>query len=125
MGNTVSAVGLLYMHPEGDSTESVAVLRVRDCDEVVLIKEAYRITSGGDATVDEDTESHAIGSNGSKDVFAGVELDGKTVDSKYYTVTETEEGGILVTFTKEFLKTLTAGEHTVTLVFADGEASTT
>ena len=39
VGNTVSAVGLLYMHPEGDSTESVAVLRVRDCDEVVLISE--------------------------------------------------------------------------------------
>ena len=38
VGNAVSAVGLLYLHPEGDSTESVAVLRVRDCDEVVLIQ---------------------------------------------------------------------------------------
>ena len=40
VGNTVSAVGLLYMHPEGDSDESVAVLRVRNCDEVVLLAEA-------------------------------------------------------------------------------------
>ena len=40
VGNTVSAVGLLYMHPEGDSEVSVAVLRVRDCDEVLLIKAA-------------------------------------------------------------------------------------
>ena len=39
VGNTVSAVGLLYMHPEGDSEESVPVLRVRNCDEVVLIHE--------------------------------------------------------------------------------------
>ena len=39
LGNTVSAVGLLYMHPEGDSENSVAVLRVRNCDEVVLISE--------------------------------------------------------------------------------------
>jgi hypothetical protein len=39
VGNTVSAVGLLYMHPEGDSEASVAVLRVRNCDEVVLIQE--------------------------------------------------------------------------------------
>ena len=39
VGNTVSAVGLLYMHPEGDSEQSVAVLRVRDCDEIVLISE--------------------------------------------------------------------------------------
>ena len=38
-GNTVSAVGLLYLHPEGDSEVSVPVLRVRDCDEVVLIAE--------------------------------------------------------------------------------------
>ncbi len=44
-GNTVSAVGLLYMHPEGDSDVSVAVLRVRDCDEVKLIKAGT--TSGG------------------------------------------------------------------------------
>lgn len=38
-GNTVSAVGLLYMHPEGDSEEGVAVLRVRDCEEILLVKE--------------------------------------------------------------------------------------
>lgn len=36
-GARVSAVGLLYMHPEGNSDESVAVLRVRNCDEVKLI----------------------------------------------------------------------------------------
>lgn len=34
-GETISAAGLLYMHPEGDSDESVAVLRVRNCDEIV------------------------------------------------------------------------------------------
>jgi hypothetical protein len=39
VGNTVSAVGLLYLHPEGDSEESVQVLRVRNCDEVILISE--------------------------------------------------------------------------------------
>ncbi len=43
VGNTVSAVGLLYMHPENEAARAggnVAVLRVRDCDEVKLIKEA-------------------------------------------------------------------------------------
>ncbi len=44
-GNTVSAVGLLYLHPEGDSEVSVAVLRVRDCDEIKLIEEASEITN--------------------------------------------------------------------------------
>lgn len=37
-GNKVSAVGLLYKHPEGSSDVSVAVLRVRDCDEIVLLE---------------------------------------------------------------------------------------
>lgn len=40
VGNTVSTVGLLYLHPEGSSDVSVPVLRVRDCDEVVLKKTA-------------------------------------------------------------------------------------
>lgn len=39
-GNTVSAVGLLYMHPRTDAEGQEAVLRVRNCDEIKLIKEA-------------------------------------------------------------------------------------
>ncbi len=38
VGNIVSAVGLLYMHPEGQSEVSVPVLRVRNCDEIKLVK---------------------------------------------------------------------------------------
>lgn len=39
-GNTVSAVGLLYLYSDDASGQSGAVLRVRDCDEVLLIQEA-------------------------------------------------------------------------------------
>lgn len=35
---TVSASGILYMHPEDDSEESVPVFRVRNCDDIVLIE---------------------------------------------------------------------------------------
>ena len=35
----VSAVGLCFMHPEAGSDVSTCCLRVRDCDEVVLIAE--------------------------------------------------------------------------------------
>lgn len=38
VGNVISAVGLLYKHPEGDSEESVPCLRVRNCDEILLVK---------------------------------------------------------------------------------------
>ncbi|MCD7752969.1 MAG: hypothetical protein LUH41_00240, partial [Clostridiales bacterium] len=59
IGATVSAVGVLYMHPETlaeDSDtfgEEVAVLRVRDCDEVVVTAAA--------ATVDTSALEAAIG----------------------------------------------------------------
>ncbi|MBR5635538.1 MAG: CehA/McbA family metallohydrolase, partial [Pseudobutyrivibrio sp.] len=36
VGATVSAAGVLYMHPEGDSDVSVPVFRVRNCDDIVL-----------------------------------------------------------------------------------------
>lgn len=38
-GQTVSAVGLLYKHPEGNSDVSVPVFRVRNCDEIQLIRQ--------------------------------------------------------------------------------------
>ncbi len=38
VGATVSATGVLYMHPEGDSDVSVPVFRVRNCDDIVLVK---------------------------------------------------------------------------------------
>ncbi len=46
-GQTVSAVGLLYKHPEGSSDVSVPVFRVRDCDEITLIRQPS--SSGGSA----------------------------------------------------------------------------
>ena len=39
VGAVVSAVGLGFMHPEAGSDVSACCLRVRDCDEVVLIAE--------------------------------------------------------------------------------------
>ncbi|SDB22653.1 Chitobiase/beta-hexosaminidase C-terminal domain-containing protein [Pseudobutyrivibrio sp. YE44] len=40
VGATVNASGVLYMHPEGDSDVSVPVFRVRNCDDIVLVKTA-------------------------------------------------------------------------------------
>ena len=46
-GATVSAAGVLYMHPEGDSEVSVPVFRVRNCDDIVLVKAAPSSNNGG------------------------------------------------------------------------------
>jgi len=53
--------------------------------------------------------------------FVSVEVDGKEVDKKYYTV---KEGSTIVIFTKEFMDTLADGEHIVTFHFTDGIAQT-
>ncbi len=56
VGATVSAIGVLYMHPEGDSDVSVPVFRVRDCDDISLIDAA---------TVDNNSDSSAGSSSSS------------------------------------------------------------
>ena len=48
-------------------------------------------------------------------------MDGKTVNSQYYTVAK----GTVVTLQARFLQSLDQQKHTVTLVFADGEAEGT
>ncbi|MGN1188756.1 MAG: X2-like carbohydrate binding domain-containing protein, partial [Lachnospiraceae bacterium] len=53
--------------------------------------------------------------------FTGVELDGVPVDSGNYTAVS---GSTIVTLKEEYLKTLPAGEHTLTMVFRSGSAST-
>ena len=59
VGNTVSAVGLLYMDPQGDSEESVAVLRVRNCDEILLIREEPAESGADTSRLEEAMEDAA------------------------------------------------------------------
>ena len=49
--------------------------------------------------------------------FRGVLMDGKEVDTANYTA---EEGSTVVTLKGSYVKTLTSGEHTVTILAKDG-----
>ncbi len=55
-GQTVTAVGLLYSHPEGESDVSVPVLRVRNCDEIVKSGDTPNRPSGGGSNSDGDSK---------------------------------------------------------------------
>lgn len=83
VGNTVSAVGLLYKHPEGSSDVSVPVLRVRDCDEVVLAGKQYQVTvedsKDGTAAVDKKNPMA-----GEKVTITITPKEGKAVRRVYY-----------------------------------------
>ena len=53
--------------------------------------------------------------------FTGVKVDGAAIDAANY---EAKEGSTVVTLKPAYLKTLAVGEHTLTIVSEDGEAST-
>ena len=55
-------------------------------------------------------------------IFVGAKIDGKYLDKEFYTA---EEGSTKVTFKAEYLETLSPGEHVLTVVSEDGEASAT
>ena len=52
--------------------------------------------------------------------FVGAKIDGVLLDKSHFTAAE---GSTKVTFKAEYLETLAAGEHTLTIVSADSEAS--
>ena len=60
--------------------------------------------------------------NGLHSKFEGLQVDGSTVDPKYYT---TKSGSTIITLTDEFLDKLAKGEHTITAVYTDGKVTGT
>ena len=83
----------------------------------------YEILDGANSVVDtQKNEGLAIRASGELSKFKEVQLDGAVVDPSNYTVSE---GSTIVTFSADYLKTLSEGEHAVTIVFTDGAANTT
>lgn len=81
----------------------------------------YSIINGANSVVNSNDNVFSIRADGDFDKFTGVKVDGALVDSSNYTATE---GSTIIEFKADYLKTLDAGEHTVSVVFTDGEATT-
>lgn len=79
----------------------------------------YNITDGANSVV--NSNSLTIKADGEFSKFTGVKVDGEMIDSSNYTATE---GSTIIEFKADYLKTLDAGEHTVSIMFTDGEATT-
>lgn len=90
--------------------------------DTVVSKLAPKIIDGNNAKIDKSSkEPVSFRSDASFDDFVRVELDGKElVRDKEYTV---KEGSIIVTLTPEFLATLPAGDHTLSIVSVSGTAN--
>ena len=92
--------------------------------EVVLEKIVYEVTEGANQKYVITKNSEAkFKINADYSLFNGkVYVDGILVDSKNYT---SESGSTIITFKKEFVDSLSAGEHTLKVLFTDGgEANT-
>ena len=80
----------------------------------------YKITKGNGAVWHKDSKKDlSFSTDGDKEELVKVLVNGKTVSSKYYTVTG---GHAVVTLKDAFLQHLENGKYTIILEFADGHA---
>lgn len=83
----------------------------------------YRIIKGsGRVWAKESSAGLTFTANGAFSKFAGIEVDDKAVDPGSYTA---ESGSTIIMLKTEYLETLAVGEHTLTVLYTDGEASGT
>ena len=82
----------------------------------------YEIIEGANGTWTQNSDGTlTVRANGEFSKFTGVKVDGKLIDSKNYTA---KSGSTIVTLSKDYLATLSVGNHSLTVVFNDGECST-
>lgn len=92
--------------------------------EVVVEKIVYEVTEGANQKYVITKNSEAkFKINADYSLFDGkVYVDGVLVDSENYT---SESGSTIITFKKEYVDSLSAGEHTLKVTFTDGGEATT
>lgn len=80
----------------------------------------YKIIKGDGSIWTKGTERGLeFTANGSYSKFAGIEVDGETVNEENYTAVS---GSTVITLKPEYLETLSVGRHTLTVLYTDGKA---
>ena len=105
------------------ATEGERTYTCKRCDETkveTIAKLPPVIIEGNNSVANkEQTKDMTFRSDAAFVDFIRVELDGKVLDAKNYTI---KEGSIIVTLNKDFVSTLSVGEHTLGIVSASGTA---
>ena len=90
--------------------------------ELYDISHNPKITEGANAKWDVKTSKSVVfRSNADFSEFVKVLIDGKELDSKYYKATS---GSTVIEIYSDYLKTLPAGEHSISIVSTNGHADT-
>ena len=91
--------------------------------DTVIAKLPPEIIEGrGQSVTEGEKKELNFKSNAAYSDFIRVELDGRTLDEKNYTV---KEGSTIVNLKADYVATLSAGEHTIGIVSESGTATTT
>ena len=81
----------------------------------------YRIVEGANGTWTQNSDGTLVfRANGDFSKFTVVKVDGTLIDAKNYTAVS---GSTVITLKADYLKTLSAGTHKITVVYTDGECS--
>ena len=98
-------------NPEYDGMILTYVLEEKEAVELeVVVEETYTAGSG---------EDFVVTGNGDYKDFLGILVDGKMVETQYYTV---EKGSTIVTLQAAYMDTLEPGEHRVKMIWTTGMA---
>ena len=110
----------------GNVESNSATLTVQDAggsDNPDTPNNTYQIIDGANSSWTHDSDGNiTIRGNGDFSKFTGVKLDGNLIDKSNYTA---KEGSTIITLKASYLNTLSAGNHTVEILWTDGSASTT
>lgn len=92
-------------------------------DGLVASLTAYDIVKGDASSWTKGSEKDlTFTANGSFSKFTLLKVDGKEVDKKHY---DAKSGSTIITLKESYLEKLSAGTHTITVVYTDGETSGT
>lgn len=119
--------------PFGESVETAYYPAGADIDFAYLSENAfanpnlkwvavYDMIEGEDAEFTVGGEVPAVRADCEVEKFVGIAVDGEAVAEENYAVSS---GSTIIEFTKEYLNTLTVGEHKVEMAFTDGVAYST
>ncbi|NLK96272.1 MAG: hypothetical protein GX275_13975 [Clostridiales bacterium] len=82
----------------------------------------YPVIEGANGSFVMGSGEYTIRIDGDFAKFVDLYIDGKLVDKKYYTA---KSGSTIITFTSEYMKTLSLGTHNIKVKYTDGYAETT
>ena len=91
--------------------------------QIPVAKYTYQIIDGANSSWTHDSDGNiTIRGNGDFSKFTGVKVDGNLIDKSNYTA---KEGSTIITLKASYLNTLSAGTHTVEILWTDGSANAT